>query len=1147
MKKHKIFGVILIVIVGTFLLPLYVKAASCDSNESENRYFGTADNVLTRSDDSKSATLKVKAGSFTVIAITDTGKTANLGTLTASAPITYNATANGTVSFWLFLNTSDTSCDSFGADVNNYNNLNKLTSNPGLLNNKNYESNIKCKESYGDNDSTSNCTTVKYKHGTFYWRFYTDFIVKASTPATIPNTNSSTGLCASFKSNNYDQAFKDKGLSEEDYKAYGYSSNPSFFQSKLPDCFADSVSVNLSKNALAAKIVLFINANKALKMPSQQGLSAIPTGATNVDNPKDGKAESCDPFATVEPTSKVTDENYYLSQNTKIYYHTKVTNTTYYTDADNNTKTITDGTSAPQDAKYKVSCTRTCQEIVTIQYGPPVASAAGACFQYKVKIKSKVECKGELSDTDLPTKPNVCLPQALCGGHSKGDKLATQGGPNEDFDSCISSCDGGKYTQSCINKCYKKVYKSTSTNNSASNLALTYEDGLVTKMANAGDATCGIKNQYTAKKIDESGFDIRHGGVNDTAISQIVAAINDPSSSTKGKYYWDENGAINWEPGKCYWDLIGSFYLKSGMDMAKRTLYNMVNDASYGGYDIYTGGYYIKSTSGINGFKAGIDCNETCKWVGCSKSDYLDDTEAENAYEAAMQTYTSAMTDCKSAASCSETETTADAATFSMKTYYSSKTSSKSQWFNFPYSDKNGKNTETNDPAIIPKQSTTGSNTNNCSKNNVNISDSNGNLVSATCPYLNSANTSAGTNSTDCLKYDAYTIKNKTGKIIIDQGGVCYGCNDTNNGYHYMTEITYPGTWERKNGEISYTEPKNSKVWQFVPNQYCTPLDSATVNSEWLDWAVLANKDQTFAKSCYSAEEIKKALGTSTSYDDKNINWNIRAEITNFGYFKWKFDVSCFYALSGSTIVPVTTKDNKICDCTNDSSKGIEKCASNTANSYGFRNVDSTDIFPTTSLSSGSTKTRKLSVTAKTYKTGNESTTESSTTKDLGATGRTPAYNWSAYAINVQNSNYMIVPPSLIKAIQTRGINDSLYSTSNEGTYLDYEFILDKTTLLAIKEYNKNKKYTDYNGDFDTSYVATIGTKVYRSNLFRNTKAEQVISNNNIKKLGILGCNNGDGTDGRSASLDNCEHLETDSSTTTQTVSDAITLKNGGN
>ena len=42
-----------------------------------------------------------------------------------------------------------------------------------------------------------------------------------------------------------------------------------------------------------------------------------------------------------------------------------------------------------------------------------------------------------------------------------GDNCTAGSGPNDDFDACVNSCDGGKYTQSCINSCYESVYGST--------------------------------------------------------------------------------------------------------------------------------------------------------------------------------------------------------------------------------------------------------------------------------------------------------------------------------------------------------------------------------------------------------------------------------------------------------------------------------------------------------------------------------------------------------------------------------------------------------------------------------------------------------------------------------------------------------------
>ena len=59
-----------------------------------------------------------------------------------------------------------------------------------------------------------------------------------------------------------------------------------------------------------------------------------------------------------------------------------------------------------------------------------------------------------------PEKPKLncdyCTPTPKCTGRS--GKVWRQGGPSEDFDLCINSCDGGKYTKECSDQCYKKIY-----------------------------------------------------------------------------------------------------------------------------------------------------------------------------------------------------------------------------------------------------------------------------------------------------------------------------------------------------------------------------------------------------------------------------------------------------------------------------------------------------------------------------------------------------------------------------------------------------------------------------------------------------------------------------------------------------------------
>ena len=107
-------------------------------------------------------------------------------------------------------------------------------------------------------------------------------------------------------------------------------------------------------------------------------------------------------------------------------------------------------------AKCKVKC----EEVVVAEYGPPIASKAGLCFEYKVKVTSRVSCSLEEGPTK-PKEPVVCTPLPYCV--SKSGKARAQGGPNEDFDKCVNKCDGGVYSDKCVDKCYKKVYgKSTS-------------------------------------------------------------------------------------------------------------------------------------------------------------------------------------------------------------------------------------------------------------------------------------------------------------------------------------------------------------------------------------------------------------------------------------------------------------------------------------------------------------------------------------------------------------------------------------------------------------------------------------------------------------------------------------------------------------
>lgn len=149
------------------------------------------------------------------------------------------------------------------------------------------------------------------------------------------------------------------------------------------------------------------------------------------------------------------DDGYYLPENTGYLYGSgtyKMDNGNYIYHYDPCNPTT----------GAKIECSVTCEEIVTVKYGAPVASKAGLCFEYKVKVTSNVVC----DMTDPPPmpeyNPSVCTPTPYCTGIGKnGRYVLHQGGPNEDYDRCIQACDGGKYTSSCSKKCYKEVYQNS--------------------------------------------------------------------------------------------------------------------------------------------------------------------------------------------------------------------------------------------------------------------------------------------------------------------------------------------------------------------------------------------------------------------------------------------------------------------------------------------------------------------------------------------------------------------------------------------------------------------------------------------------------------------------------------------------------------
>ena len=79
------------------------------------------------------------------------------------------------------------------------------------------------------------------------------------------------------------------------------------------------------------------------------------------------------------------------------------------------------------------------------------------CVTQQIKKPYEIECP-------IPTYCEKC--ECNCwhhdeNGNEKASSYGNWAGPNSSFDNCVNECDGGKYTQECINSCYSENYKKT--------------------------------------------------------------------------------------------------------------------------------------------------------------------------------------------------------------------------------------------------------------------------------------------------------------------------------------------------------------------------------------------------------------------------------------------------------------------------------------------------------------------------------------------------------------------------------------------------------------------------------------------------------------------------------------------------------------
>ena len=456
-------------------------------------------------------------------------------------------------------------------------------------------------------------------------------------------------------------------------------------------------------------------------------------------------------------TSSQLSTSYYQPENTKYLYATGVNKLNFGT-----YKYHYYGPNNPKNGDT-VSCKIKCEEAVEVEYGAPVASKAGLCFEYKVKVTSRVSCHM----TEAPKEPKVkgvCTPAPKCTGtNSNGNSyVVTEGGPNDEFDDCIMSCDGGKYTASCSNKCYNKVYGDT--------LQLNYRTS----------KNYNVQNRITDANSCTTGN-----------ISSIQDAIDCNNLVYHG--YYDYSGdTISWN--KFDSQYAARWYFVSG----------------YGGDWSGCRKTSRKDYDPIDGFcrrkkRGGSYCNDYCRWrkdcVGNDK--YLNPYFAEADYVENKRIYDEAVSACQAAVRCSSNQ-----ATFTISVNYKNQSNSV-QTIEFPYN-VNPNNNSLNTLSSSSRDFDSFKNSSDYSKSPI--------LQYSGC--YGQSDTVKNLYFTEWGFPDSY-INRKTGEIsynsqVVSHGGwssvkskfcVPFDAQDVNVKWwhYYYNKLGLNSCWGNKNGMTSYT------------------------------------------------------------------------------------------------------------------------------------------------------------------------------------------------------------------------------------------------------------------------------------------------------------------------------------------------------
>ena len=649
-------------------------------------------------------------------------------------------------------------------------------------------------------------------------------------------------------------------------------------------------------------------------------------------------------------------------------------------------------------------CSVKCTEQLKVNYAPPSAVKAGLCFQYQVTVKSKVICKMDqksTTDIDGPQMP-PCEYGVQC---KDGDETA---GPSDSFDQCVKSCDGGKYSQKCIDKCYKSVYEN-SNDNDIEKMSNIDNNVVVTLLGNSK-----VSNYSTYYDEDGKAFSLSNKcstwenfkkNHKKCAEGFREAKANDPKGHYQNngkKVYWIPDSDVTGsnvrkckvsDGGKCS---VAKSIARSAPYYTASTADTIELIASLFGYQ------YYKSNDSFGAYRVCSTCYNKYKWYVID-NDGFSRQYGSNGWSCPDKCWNTSSKNCSSKSESSVRKEVVQ-------------------------------KTEEEKEAI---QKCTNEVEKSCSTTTATYT------IGANKPdEYNLGTNKPGNQASEITRGSGDKIFAALDENDMENGvnGICYGIERPD--WHYKTTISFPDSYiNRKTGDIINTKTNptgcegNSEdgtgtclVKKFY---YCTPYNIKSVNAKWWEWKLLKKSEGT------APNPEKYNIHATVGYDKNDV------EKGGFGKFGWKLKLDCFYAVYNCT-------DPSDPNCPNIANRKVNdpECKGDgcTVLNNEVRTVDPKDPF-----NQNKNRTAATSSGVKTSK------------REIG-------FNWTKDAQikyddkDLEQRGYKVNPEDYLKEIQSIAEQGRTYDDS----YVDFEITLDPEQLNELKKYANEKTVNAFEGSYRT-------------------------------------------------------------------------------